>query len=746
MNAGGKLLAEASARRRELVEAALSYARRGWPVLPIHTVTNGRCSCSKGASCASPGKHPRAARGLSEASTDTATISSWWGRWPDANVAVRAGADAGFIALDVDPRHGGGVSLEALEQEHGPLPETVEALTGGGGRHLLFKHPGRKVSPKVNIRPGLDVRGDGSYIVVAPSVHASCKAYSWELSHHPDDTEMAVAPSWFLELVADKPEAPRKLTALPGGAGATIPDGQRNAALTRLAGAMRRQGASEAEILAALSEANGTRCKPPLDMVELERIAASVARYEPARPGTTFNASDLGNAERFVHQHGHRVRYVHDFARWYIWSGTHWAEDKHEEVVLLARETARSIYAEASACEDDTERRRLGKHALASENAKRIRATLELARSDAEVGIDSSWLDVSPWLLSVRNGTLDLRSGELQAHAPTDYITHHVPVNYDAEATAPRWAAFLKRVLVAEANGHEDVFASAELLQYVQRAVGYSLTGSTREQCFFLLHGLGANGKSTFIETLLALVGEEPLGLMASMETLLHRSNGDGVPTDIARMRAARVVAAVEADAGRRISEGKIKSLTGGDTVTARFLYGREFSFKPTFKIWLAANHRPEVRGTDHAMWRRVRLVPYGVTIPEEEQDKELPSKLKDELPGILAWAVEGARLWNKQGLGDCLAVALATHEYREEEDELGPFISEACILGREYKAHTGELYKAYLAWCVANGTEALSQKGLASRLKDRAENLRSVKVSGRLRQWLGIGLRCEGE
>ena len=259
------------------LDAALAYAARGWLVVPCHGIHAGHCTCGE-LGCKSPGKHPRTAGGVRDATNDTSVIRAWWGRSPDANVGIAAGRRSGLLVLDVDPRHGGDVTLAELEAKHGPLPETVEAITGGHGRHILFAYPdGRDVgcSPG-DLGPGLDVRGEGGFIVAAPSGHLTGGRYEWEARHHPDDCPLADPPRWLLALILAKSNGTAR--PLPRA----IPEGARNQTLASVAGSMRRRGASAQAILAALRVENAARCLPPLGDHELRSIAASVALYAPA--------------------------------------------------------------------------------------------------------------------------------------------------------------------------------------------------------------------------------------------------------------------------------------------------------------------------------------------------------------------------------------------------------------------------------------------------------------------------------
>ena len=264
-----------------LLRAALLYAARGWPVLPVHAAKGGLCSCRL-ADCGSRGKHPRTTHGLQDATTDSDRIRDWWGMWPDANLGLPTGLASSTWVLDMDPRHGGTDSLAALEREHGPFPETVEALTGGGGRHLFFRWmPSGPRNSAGRVGAGLDVRGEGGYVVLPPSNHLSGQRYEWEASSHPNDLAVARAPAWLVELATAKSSAVLQQAApLPD----RIPEGQRNKVLASLAGYMRRRGMGAGAIAAALLVENADRCTPPLTEAEVTRIATSVSRYDPAGP------------------------------------------------------------------------------------------------------------------------------------------------------------------------------------------------------------------------------------------------------------------------------------------------------------------------------------------------------------------------------------------------------------------------------------------------------------------------------
>ena len=517
--------------------------------------------------------------------------------------------------------------------------------------------------------------------------------------------------------------------ATPDDGVAPISEGRRHAHLLGLAGAMRRRGSDRDAIFDALVACNAARCVPSLELVDVALIADAVARYDPTSPMLAANQTDIGNAERFEAFAGARFRFVHAWGAWLAYDGRRWARDGDGAIVRMARDTLRAMAAQAASMPEGDARSRLENHAIASERASRVSAMLTLAQSLLPVAVDH--LDRELDRLNCHNGTLDLHDGTLQPHGSADLLTRMVPVPFDPTAVCPLWEAFLDRVL----GGNRA------LVEFIQRAVGYSLTGHTTEQVLFLLHGTGANGKSTFVETLRALLGD--YATIADFSTFLRRDS-DGARNDLARLVGARFVPAVEADAGAFLAESLVKQVTGGDTITARFLFKEFFDYRPQFKIWLAANHKPNIAGGDHGIWRRIRLVPFTVTIPETERDPNLVARLVEELPGILAWAVRGCLAWRIGGLGLPDAVRSATNSYRDEMDAFAPFLDGCCVAEPSARMTAKDLYGAYQAWCAANGEKERSQKALGTRLLERG--LTKGRGTAGVRIWDGLRLRRADE
>ncbi|MCH7667273.1 MAG: DNA primase [Acidobacteria bacterium] len=460
---------------------------------------------------------------------------------------------------------------------------------------------------------------------------------------------------------------------------------------------------------------------------ELDQLVPQAPPWKSKSPATspTFNLTDLGNAERLVSLKGEDLHYCHPWRKWLIWDGKRWRIDDEGRANVAAKETVRSIYEETAREEDELLRKATAKHANRSESAPKIRAMLDLARSELRVPVLPSTLDHDTWLLNVENGTIDLRDGQLREHRREDLITKLAPVRFDLEETAPTWLAFLDRIMAGD----------TKLIEFLQRAAGYALTGSVRERCLFIAHGSGANGKTTYAETLLGLLGD--YGKRTTTETLLAKRPG-GIPNDLAALKGARFVVAAESDQGRRLAEATVKDLTGGDTISARFMRAEWFEYRPEFKIWLSTNHKPEIHGTDNAIWDRIRLIPFEVTISPEDQDRDLLEKLRAERPGILAWAVKGCLKWLEQGLHAPEAVANATGHYRAEMDVLGGFIADRCLIKGHLRVAAGALYEEYKSWCEESGERPVTQRKLGLSLGERG--LYRQRSHGK-HCWYGIGL-----
>jgi len=444
----------------------------------------------------------------------------------------------------------------------------------------------------------------------------------------------------------------------------------------------------------------------------------------------SFNCSDLGNAERLSHYYGDKLKYCHPWSKWVIWDGTRWSEDHKGKVSQLAKKTVRKIYEEAKQSQDDNKRQAIARHAIFSESNGRIKSMIALAQSELPVTPDE--FDKDRFLLNCKNGTVDLSTGTLTPHDKDNFITKLAPINYDKAATCPQWEKFLNRIM----GNNQD------LIKFLQRAIGYSLTGDVSEQCLFLFWGTGDNGKSTFLRTIYTILGD--YSQHTPTETLVIKKQ-EAISNDLARMKGARFITAAESEKDRKLAENLIKQLTGDDIISARFLYQETFEFEPEHKIFLATNHKPIIKGNDHAIWRRIKLVPFQVTIPPEEKDRNLLKKLKNEYSGILNWAIAGCLEWQLYGLGTPAEVTEATNEYRNEMDLLCNFIQDCCDESPDLHVPSKDLYAAYATWCEDNGELQIKQTTFGRKLKEKGF-ISKPFGKNRSRCWEGLNLRDQDE
>ncbi len=722
---------------------------RGWSFLPLI----GKKPCHKK---------------WSKAQRETLDEARAWAK--SGNIGLRCGAaSGGLVVLDVDP----GADLTTLPQ----LPETVEVTTGRG-RHYYFSSNGYKVGNSAGkLGPNLDIRGEGGQVVFPGSIHPETgNVYCWADGRSPDQIELAPLPAWIVERLAAKQtrkraskttgaygqaalerEAARVREALEGTRNDTLNEASYNLGQLFAGGLLERgliiNELLDAALAAGLSEHearstidSGLKAgeqKPRKAPAKKDNQPAPVNFSSPpssmdqgmavgqTRP-KAFALTDLGNAERLVQKHGDNIRYSYEKNRWLFWDGSRWTWDPGDKIMQRAKDVARGIYAEAESEPDSDARKKIAGHARTSESKHRLKALASLAKSEPGIPIKLDALDADPWLLNVNNGTLALRSGELRPHDRRDMLTGLCPVAFYPYAVCPTWDGFLNKIMAG----------NADLVAWLQEAVGYSMTGLTDERVIFVCHGSGMNGKSIFLSTLAEIMGN--YAQRAITETFFVSKHVNGARNDIARLRGARFVYASESEQGSRLAESLVKDISGGEKIAARFLYGEYFDFMPTFKLWLGTNHKPTVRGTDPAIWDRIRLIPFNVRIKDSEKKprREIMAALQNEWPGILAWAARGCLKWYRRGaLPNCQEITAAVRDYRDDMDFLKAFIKDRCLTGPEFRESISNLYDAFRTWVDASGeVEAqVSKREFGVRLSERG----FIKGrTGQSRFWSGIKLR----
>lgn len=649
-------------------------------------------------------------------------VRHWFAKWPDADLGAICGHPAGLWTWDADTPE----QVAALRDAFKGVPARIVVTRRGIQVHVAPDRPRPKCDA---VRPGLDFKGDKSITVLPPS-----KDKTWETP----DAPLVPSPAALLALLdtpsskngkrpPDDPHAPPKASARIR-AGEVIRKGARNSRLFRHGCNLRElRGLDRDGIVRELVKINAEQCDPPLDDAELQEIATNAAKYEPSEDDARL--SDTGNARRFTRWYGEEnLRYVKAESSWVVWDAGRWARDETGAVDRYAKLVSRELYYQAAAQEDDDRQKRLSRHASATASDHRLRAMVNLASTEPELALRPRDFNTDPWLFNVENGTLDLRTGTLRPHAREDMLTALAPVTFDPAATCPRWLAFLDRVTGSD----------ADLAGYLQRVVGYTLTGDTTEQCIFMPWGPGANGKSTFLETLRQGVFGPDFARDTPLSTFLV-GRDDTVRADVARLQGARLVTATETGEGRRLDEVLVKRLTGGDTMTARLLYHSHFEFVPQLKLYISTNYRPEIRGTDEAIWRRVRLIPFTANIPPAERDKHLVQKLVAEGAGILNWALEGCRAWQAHhGLGEPKAVKHATADYRREQDAFSEFLKDRCVRGEEQTVEAPWFRRKYEAWCRDEAdTQPLTPQAFRRRME--AEGFILQKPHTGARVWAGV-------
>ena len=440
---------------------------------------------------------------------------------------------------------------------------------------------------------------------------------------------------------------------------------------------------------------------------------------------------DTGETDRVIDQFGDVIKYSYINKCWYIFNGSYWEVDQSGKIHQLIDAMTESIGKETVEIPPDADEKeeaaikkafdKFVKHSRSNSAKKAVMDELK-----HRVPVAPNEFDIDKTLLNVSNGYIDLASGELHDHDITKLFSKEANVEYSDKAGCDEWIKFLDQIF-----DHNQ-----ELIDYVQTAVGYSMTGSIKEQIMFILYGNGRNGKSVFLETISNILGTYAKTIQAS--SIMVKQNNSGPNSDIARLAGARLVTSSEPNEGLRMDEGLVKQLTGGDKVVARQLYGKEFEFEPEFKLWLATNHKPIIRGTDDGIWRRIRLIPFTVQIPDDQVDKDLKYKLARESIGILNWAVDGALKWQQHGLHTPEIIKGASEGYRKEMDVISAFIDEMCDTGEQYQVKSSELYQTYKQWADDNSQYRMSNTKFGKELTQKFD--RKHTMNGNM--YIGLCLK----
>lgn len=734
-----------------MMEAALRYAAMGWRVFPVRKM----------------GKAPALNGWQAAATTNPEQVKRWWGgEFRDCNVGIATGAESGVVVMDVDGEEG----LLALEEKgvdlSGPRVKTRK------GWHVYLRHPGGELRNKVRFGLLLDSRADGGLVVVPPSVHETGHVYEWETE--PVDTGSLPPVPFMLEMVlrqrGNVGEDGQKQRGVTGG----VPKGARNDTIFREASYLRGRGYEREAIYATISKLNEEQCQPPLTDGEVQVIVDQAMRYAPGRAQAaankldrkltvllggegaayyadeaewgrqeldahqlqaflSFPLSDVGMAQRFQMLHGSQFRYDADNDYWLAWSGQHWepcTEGKVYRAVANIAAVARGLYL-SGRVEDEEQQKALQYAIEECERARGIETIVKVAGTLAGLETRVMDYDSDPLLIATRGGTFDLSLDYQRPALQEDLISRCAGAAYDPDAECPEWEAFLLQVM----SGDRD------RVDFLQRALGYSLTGDMREQVFFMMVGDGANGKSTMMRAVEAAMGT--YATTAGFETFEASGHQDREAKEVlARKKGSRLISASEAEDERVLAEARVKRITGGDPIAVRGMYKDGFEYRPTFKVWLTLNQMPIVLNPDFSFRRRLIVVDFKERFNGATADKQIERRLLAEVPGILRWIIDGAREWYLNGLQVPESVRLATDEQVITADLVYQWLEESCEQGPEHVMGATEAWSAFNEWCKA-GNHRLRSSTWFGRRMTKAGVARGVDSKGN-RCYRGLRLKAQ--
>lgn len=671
-------------------------------------------------------KTPATRHGFKDATADLALIAAQQRARPNLNIAMATGK---IVVIDVDVKDGakGLESLAALERDHGPLPETLRVRTPTGGWHYWFHTP-QVVGNRAGIRPGIDVRGHGGYVVL-PGSTLNGVPYTFD---NPTTPIKALPAALLAEITAPRHKAPpiRVPAIAQALADATqgFPQGMRNDGVFRLAASLRGRdipldvARSHVMMVAAA-------CQPPLPAEEAERCLRSAYENYPPN-GYRALLTDLGNAECFVQAEGATARFVGGLEQWLIRNGDQWRFSTSGEIHQKAKAVLRARKQEDRTSDPD----QIGKvtrFVLGCEKKRPLDDMLALAAREPGMTISAAVLDADNDLLGVKNGVLDLTNRSLVTPGADQYVTKQAGTVFDPTATCPRWTRFIDEIAAGD----------PAWVHFVQKIMGYQLRGGNPAQRFFILNGNGANGKSTLISVVSTLMGQYGVTVEPAVFMRRKYANPSGPSEDILRLRGARLAWTSEVGEGEVLNEDLVKRISGGDKLAARAVYARHtVEFDPRFTAMMVTNHLPTIRGDDYGIWRRINVIPFNRTFTPEQQDKGLTTKLLQELPGILNWCLDGLAAYDREGLEVPASILAASQEYREEMDLLADWLAANCVQDPEATAETVGLYGDYHIYNLDDEVaRGLNIRAFGRKLKSLG--FQPTKVGGR-RGWRGLRLK----
>lgn len=679
-----------SEKSQALLQAALKYAELGWFIFPLKERS----------------KEPLISDWPNKASCDPAQIKSWWSKWPNANIGLVCGK-SGIVVVDVDDTDKW-LEIQSILDRPEEASRTRTAKTQRGF-HTYYKANGVPIRCG-RLYDGIDIKGEGGYVVLPPSIHPKGHEYYWC-----SEIEMKVIPEDFTP----------------------IPQGMRNQTLASIAGRLRNQGMSASEIEERLQKINKVRCRPPLDEREVARIAGSIARYEPKSTRTRESSkpksdvTDLKLASILAEKWAEKYRYQSNDKDWYVYDKktNTWRPTDEDVVKYDIMTTLRDMFEGI----DDKAVEVVSSHSKAQRVASVLRA-MEVIHTQA-----SDWNN-NHWKLNVKNGILDLKDPNnpvLKPHSPFFLETMQANVEFNRELVDKKdfgeeWPAFLDRCL-----------PDKDVQRQFQRDIGLTLVGKILDQTLPILYGLGSNGKSTTIAIIREVLGSYTTSANASTFTEERSSNGHS--ESLARLKGKRMVVLEEPVLNGPISESKVKLLVSGEPIVARKIFGSEFEFTPGFRIFMITNQKPTIKGVNNGVWRRIRLLPWEQTFPHNRKrylDDDIKELVRKEGANILAWAICGLQDFINDPSWVSPKVSEAIKEYQADSDPLHDFIQARCVVAPNAKVQSSVLYKAYYEWCEENKIHALSSTAFSMRLQERGGIEKSRTNKAKI--FIGIGLKDE--
>jgi len=716
----------------------LSYTEMGWRVLPIHFRKDNMCSCGS-VDCSSPLKHPTFSSWDEKATDNKSMISARWEREPRYNVGILTGKKSNLVVLDIDNKEGQNLFNNLSSND----PETVISKTGSGGRHYFYLYDegfaedsGGKISNKVRFLDGMDIRAEGGFVVAPPSEHNSGNFYEWINS--PKEFQVQPLPEWLKDAIKNNTSQKTKDTAnILKDLNITkeIPHGRRNDVLFRLSAALHRNFGFEIEdVKPVVENVNDKYCNPSLPKKEIEQICLSGCGYlkkdDILSEIEPYELSDVGNGKRIADMYGDVIRFDHSSSKWYIWNSKQWKLDEKKQIINFVEDAAETIKDLMEVNETPGFSKACFNWHRKSRNNAGLRNALDNASAKEPIASTAEDFDEDVTYFNLSNGCFNTKTFEILNHEDVKdkMITKISNVNFDKNAKCDQWLKFLNEIFDNE----------KELIKYVQKSIGYTLTGEMREQGFYFLHGDGSNGKSTFLNIILRLMDD--YGKKADINTFMKKPNesSNGNTNDLAELKGIRYIMSSEPEAGSRFSMSRLKQwASGNERIKARFLFKEFIEFYPVGIVWIAGNEYPKITEKNFGAWRRVKLIPFTVQIPEERQDLDLENKLIKELSGILNWCIEGLKLYRDEGLVPPEKVKSAIEAYKNEMDSIAGFISYHIEFVEGSTVSNIEFCNKYKEFCQNEGFRPQGNTKVIAYL-EKDSRFEKGKMGSRV-QWKGI-------